>query len=42
MAADLDAAITLELKRFNGLIADHLSRWLARFALNRTARHFAG
>jgi hypothetical protein len=42
MAPDLDAAIARELARFEGLFADHLARWLARFALNRTAKRFVG
>lgn len=42
MRGDLDAAIDQELARFEGVMADHLSRWLARFALNRTARRFVG
>lgn len=42
MAADLDIAIERELARFDGLFADHLSRWLAQFALNRTAKRFVG
>ncbi len=42
LATDMDAAIAHELARFETLAGDHLSRWLARFALNRTARHFVG
>jgi hypothetical protein len=40
MASDLDAEIAREKSRFDGVVADHVSRWLARFALNRLARRF--
>ena len=41
MARDLNAEIAREKSRFEGPVADHVSRWLTRFALNRLARHFA-
>lgn len=42
MREDLDAAIEHQLHRFDGRLTDHLTRWLARFALNNAARHFTG
>jgi hypothetical protein len=42
LAADMDAAIQRELGRFNTMFGDHMSRWLARFALNRSAKNFTG
>lgn len=42
MAKDLDAAVDQALSRFEGRIGDHVSRWLARFALDRNARNFVG
>jgi imidazolonepropionase-like amidohydrolase len=42
LAADMDVAIQRELGRFDTLFGDHLSRWLARFALNRSAKNFTG
>lgn len=40
MATDLDASIRRENARFEGLVGDHLARWMAKFALNRAARRF--
>lgn len=40
MADDLDAEIARENSRFEGAVAGHVSRWLARFALNKLARNF--
>jgi hypothetical protein len=42
LADDLDGGITRELARFEGMVASHVTRWLARFALDRTAKHFVG
>jgi hypothetical protein len=42
LASDMDAAIERELSRFNTMFGDHVSRWLARFALNRSAKNFTG
>jgi cytosine/adenosine deaminase-related metal-dependent hydrolase len=40
MVGDLDGEIAREKSRFEGVVADHTSRWLARFALQRVARRF--
>lgn len=39
-ARDLDGAITRELGRFQNLFAEHASRWMARFTMDRLARNF--
>jgi adenine deaminase len=41
-SADLDAAIGRELARFEGRITAFAAHWVARFALDRAARHFNG
>ena len=40
MMGDIDAAIEAELGRFRGVIAEHVGRWLIRFAVKRIARDF--
>ena len=42
LATDLDGAIHRELARFESRVGDHLSRWLTRITLGRTARRFVG
>jgi cytosine/adenosine deaminase-related metal-dependent hydrolase len=40
LTQDLDAAISSELARFEGVFSRHVSRWLAQFTLNRIAKNF--
>jgi hypothetical protein len=42
LASDMDAAIAREQQRHKGFFKEHVARWLARFALDRTAKNFRG
>lgn len=39
---DLESAIRVELRRFDNRFSRHLIAWLARFAMNKSARNFVG